>query len=262
MATLDRASVSGVPTAELASRAWAGTEGWASSTASKPAWTCWLPAGPSVRSCQPGAFNESGSMEVTRVWVMSWPALSSGSAQAPPRDCMPGLATQCASRWGRPAAATRPAASSTCTELALQRLQMPGTVSMARAKRGSRTVKYWAPASKLPKGVSMVAVRPPAWEDFSNTVTRCPACTRVRAQAIPAMPAQMMAKWRWGLPENGVGAAGAGTGGVASAVLRRSRLAGRGSGLLMGGLSVTVGKRDAIQNQQEPLYTRYHPVGT
>src|SRR3989344_1695818 len=181
MATLDRASVSGVPTAELASRAWAGTEGWASSTASKPAWTCWLPAGPSVRSCQPGAFNESGSMEVTRVWVMSWPALSSGSAPAPPRGGRPGAAPQRASR---------------------------------------------------------------------------------REQPLLALPARLMATWRGGLPETVGGAAGAATGGVASAVLRRSRLAGRGSGLLMGGLSVTVGKRDAIQNQQEPLYTRYHPVGT
>ncbi|MNY54139.1 hypothetical protein D3C86_1899720 [compost metagenome] len=100
----------------------------------------------------------------------------------------------------------------------------------------------------------MVAVRPPACEDFSNTMTRCPACTSVRAQAMPAMPAPMMAKWRWGLPESALGAAWAAAG--AGALVRRSRLAGRGSGLLMEGLSVTVGKRDAIQNQQGPLYTR------
>jgi len=49
----------------------------------------------------------------------------------------------------------------------------------------------------------------------------------------------MIAKWRCGLPEWALGAAGAVA--VAGALVRRSRLAGRGSGLLMEGLSVTVG---------------------
>ena len=102
----------------------------------------------------------------------------------------------------------------------------------------------------------MVAVRPPAWEDFSNTVTRCPACRSVRAQVMPAMPAPMMAKCRDVLdaPEGGW-AAVAGVG-CPAGLVRRSRLAGRGSGLLMEGLSVTVGKSIAMQNQREPLYTR------
>ena len=195
-------------------------------------------------------------MCVTWVRVMSWPACSSGSAQLLTSDCMPGLATQWASRWGRLGATTRPEASSICTALALQRLQMPGTVSMARAKRASRTVKYWAPASKLPYGVSMVAVRPPACDDFSNTVTRCPACTSVRAQVMPAMPAPMMAKCRDALDAPEGGEMGAAWAGCPEVGVRRSRLAGRGSGLLMEGLSVTVGKSDAMQNRREPLYTR------
>ena len=243
MATVASASVSTVSSAELASRACAGTAGWASSTASKPAYTRWPPPAMSVRNCQPEAFRASDSMCVTCVRVTSWPACRSGSAQAVTSDCMPGLATQWASRWGSPVAVTRPAASSTCTELALQRLQMPGTVSTARAKRGSRTVKYCAPASKLPNGVSMVAVRPPAWADFSNTVTRCPACTRVRAQAMPAMPAPMMAKWRGCL--SGGGEVAAGTAGPGRRA-RRCRGAGSGSGLLMGGLSVSVDKSMAM----------------
>src|SRR6218665_330828 len=96
-------------------------------------------------------------MRVTRAPVMSRSACRSGSAQRASSDCMPGLATQCASRRGRPLAVTRPAASSICTALALQRLHRPGSMSTAWAKRGSRTVKYWAPAAKLPNGGSMVA---------------------------------------------------------------------------------------------------------
>ena len=55
---------------------------------------------------------------------------------------MPGLGAQCASRDSRPCEVTRPVASSTRTLFALQGFAQPGTVSMARAKRGSRTVKY------------------------------------------------------------------------------------------------------------------------
>jgi hypothetical protein len=57
-------------------------------------------------------------------------------------------------------------------------------------------VKYWAPWSKLPKGELRVAMRPPGETVFSNTVTLWPACTRVRAQAMPAMPAPITAKCR------------------------------------------------------------------
>jgi hypothetical protein len=64
----------------------------------------------------------------------------------------------------------------------------------ALAKRSSRTVKYCAPWSKLPKDELRVLMRPPALWLFSNTVTWWPACTRVRAQAMPAMPAPMTAK--------------------------------------------------------------------
>ena len=107
---------------------------------------------------------------------------------------MPGRATQCGSRAGSAASATRPWASSTRTRLALHGLQMPGVASSTRAKRGSRTVKYWAPLSKRPKGVTSLAMRPPTPAPRSNTVTRWPACTRVRAQATPAMPAPTTAK--------------------------------------------------------------------
>jgi len=57
-------------------------------------------------------------------------------------------------------------------------------------------VKYWAPLSKRPKAVSTLAMRPPGASLRSNSVTLWPACTSVRAQATPAMPAPMTAKWR------------------------------------------------------------------
>ena len=107
---------------------------------------------------------------------------------------MPGTGTQCGSLEFRPALATRPSSSSTRTELALQGRHRPGTVSSACLKRASRTVKYCAPWSNVPKALSRVAMRPPTPRLFSNTVTWCPACTRVRAQAMPARPAPMTAK--------------------------------------------------------------------
>ncbi|MDT4834635.1 hypothetical protein FQZ97_682790 [compost metagenome] len=109
---------------------------------------------------------------------------------------MPGWATQCGSSEGSAASATRPWASSTRTRLALQGRHSAGVVASTCAKRGSRTVKYWAPLSKRPKAVSMLAIRPPGVASRSNTVTRCPACISVRAQATPAMPAPITAKWR------------------------------------------------------------------
>lgn len=107
---------------------------------------------------------------------------------------MPGWATKCGSGRGREASATRPRASSTRTALALQGRHSSGVVCSTRLKRGSRTVKYCAPLSKLPKGVASLAMRPPGSAPRSNTVTRWPACTNVRAQATPAMPAPMTAK--------------------------------------------------------------------
>ena len=107
---------------------------------------------------------------------------------------MPGVATQCDSRAGSGASVTRPCASSTRMALALQGLHRLGTVSSARAKRGSRTVKYWAPASKRPNGESRLAMRPPGAGALSKTVRLWPACARVRAQAMPAMPAPITAK--------------------------------------------------------------------
>ena len=50
-------------------------------------------------------------------------------------------------------------------------LHTPGAVSMACAKRASRTVKYCVPWSKLPKGVLRVLMRPPTPRLFSKTVT-------------------------------------------------------------------------------------------
>ena len=45
-------------------------------------------------------------------------------------------------------------------------------------------MKYWAPVSKVPNGLLRVAMRPPTVWLFSNTVTLCPACTKVRAQDL------------------------------------------------------------------------------
>ena len=89
----------------------------------------------------------------------------------------------------------RPCSSSTRTVLALQGLIAWGVVCSAWTKRGSRAVKYCVPWSKLPNGVPCVAMRPPTVAAFSNTVTRLPACTSVRAQAMPAMPEPTMAMW-------------------------------------------------------------------
>ena len=134
-------------------------------------------------------------MAVTLVGDSScWPC-TSGFAQALTKAFIPGVGTQCDSRAGRPAAATRPRASSTCTVLALQRLQMPGMVSKALAKRASRTVKYCAPWSNVPNALLRVAMRPPKPALFSSTVTLCPACASVRAQVMPAMPAPITAKF-------------------------------------------------------------------
>jgi hypothetical protein len=140
--------------------------GTASSTASKPEYTCCESSAPAVRSCQRLGSSASGSICVTCVPVTR--LAPSGEAQWATSASMPGWATQCGSSEGKAASATRPWASSTRTRLALQRLHRPGVASSARAKRGSRTVKYCAPLSKLPKAVSMLAMRPPA------------ACSRVR----------------------------------------------------------------------------------
>ena len=58
---------------------------------------------------------------------------------------MVGTLTQCGSRAGRAASATRPCGSSTRTALALQGLRKACEADSAFSKRGSRTVKYWAP---------------------------------------------------------------------------------------------------------------------
>jgi hypothetical protein len=90
---------------------------------------------------------------------------------------------------GSAASATRPCGSSTRTALALQGRDRRGDSSSTCWNRGSRTVKYCTPVSKVPNGESTLAMRPPAAALFSNTVTSWPACARVRAQARPAMPA-------------------------------------------------------------------------
>lgn len=59
-----------------------------------------------------------------------------GSAQPSTKDFMPGTATQCASLAGSAGPATRPSSSSTCTELALQRLHSLGVVSRASKSAG------------------------------------------------------------------------------------------------------------------------------
>ena len=213
-------------------RAWGA--GSASSTASKPASTWPSPLSFSTVTCQPVPFNRSRSSDTTSASVCSTAVSCKGAAQASASDCMPGQATQCASCGGRPTAVTRPAASSTRTALALQGRQTPGTVARASAKRSSRTVKYCAPVSKLPWGVLRVLVRPPTWLDFSSTVTRWPACTSVRAQAMPASPAPTMAKWRGPGPAaaavvdallRGVRVFLAGTAGASGALLATGALA-------------------------------------
>src|SRR5574343_694404 len=132
-------------------------------------------------------------MCVARVSSRMLPSSVKGSPQALTRAFMPGVATQWRSPPGRPASITRPIGSSTRTALALQGRHRPGTVPRASSKRGSRTVKYCVPWSKLPKGLRRVAMRPPSPRLFSNRVTWWPAWRRVRAQAMPAMPTPMMA---------------------------------------------------------------------
>jgi hypothetical protein len=84
------------------------------------------------------------------------------------------------------------------TVLALQRRTKLALIVNAFSNRVSRTVKYCAPWSKLPNSVFLVDILPPAPRLFSNTVTLWPACAKVRAQAMPAMPAPMTAIWRMG----------------------------------------------------------------
>ncbi len=109
-------------------------------------------------------------MAATRVPNSMRPAAASGWAQWRANASIPGTATQWASWCGSAASATRPCASSTRTALALQGLHTPGAVARARPKRGSRTVKYWEPGSKLPKAVSVLAMRPPTLSAFSNSM--------------------------------------------------------------------------------------------
>ena len=144
-----------------------------------------------VRSCHRALSMASVSMWVTR--VSNSMESSRGAAQVFTNAFMPGLATQCGSRAGKPAAATRPRSSSTCTMLALQGRQVLGVVCRASTKRGSRTVKYCAPWSKVPNGLLRVDMRPPTPWLFSKIVTLLPACTRVRAQVMAARPPPTMA---------------------------------------------------------------------
>ena len=94
-----------------------------------------------------------------------------GCAQWRTSAFMPGEPTQCDSLGGKEAATTRPAPSRMRTVLALQGRTRPWALSNTLTKRGSRTVKYWVPWSKLPNSVRRVAMRPPAPRLFSNTVT-------------------------------------------------------------------------------------------
>ena len=165
-------------------------------TVSKPECTRLSAPGPSACNCQQPALSLSASMRVT--WVsntMAW-ASTSGCAQCLTSAFMPGAATQCASFGGRDEATTRPSSSSMRTVLALHGLTSAPLVERAFSKRASRTVKYCVPWSKPPNSLLRVAMRPPAPLLFSNTVTLCPICTRVRAQAMPAMPAPMTATRR------------------------------------------------------------------
>ncbi|GAO22969.1 hypothetical protein ALISP_2789 [Alicycliphilus sp. B1] len=196
MSTASSAWPQGAATPDCCSSARASGAGWASTTASKPPCRWVSPPRVSQCSCQAVGRMGSRSMRVTAVCVCSRPSSASGSAQAWTSASMVGAATQCASPGMRVAVATRPAASSTRMVVALQARHRPGTVSRARWKRASRTVKYCAPVSKLPKGEASAAVRPPLWGALSNTVTAWPAWASVRAQAIPAMPAPTMAKRR------------------------------------------------------------------
>ena len=185
--------VNGLASAELSSKALVCAEGMASSTVSKPENTCRVSPGPSVRSCQHLALSTSRSTCITRVSRTTWFCATRGTAHCLTSAFMPGLGTQCGSRTGRPPEATRPSSSSTRTVVALQGLHTLGVVFRACTKRGSRTVKYCVPWSNVPNAVLRVAMRPPTPRLFSNTVTSWPACTRVRAQVMPAMPAPMTA---------------------------------------------------------------------
>ncbi len=144
-----------------------------------------------------------------------------GCAQCSTRALMPGAATKWGSVGGGALASTWPNASSTRTVLALQGRTTSCAGSRAVAKRLSRTVKYCVPWSKPPNSVRRVAMRPPRLWLFSNSVTRCPACSRVRAQATPAMPAPTTAMWR--------GALGTGAAAEAFAALLRAGAAAAGA---------------------------------
>ena len=166
-------------------------------TASKPECTAAI-AGPSICSCQLVGLSTSVWIRVTWVSKCSFPALTNGLAHSLTNELMPGVATQCASFGGKLDATTRPASSRMRTVLALQRRTSCGLTAKAFSNRASRTVKYCAPWSKPPNSVFLVDMRPPAPRLFSNTVTWWPACAKVRAQAMPAMPAPMTAMWRDG----------------------------------------------------------------
>jgi hypothetical protein len=89
-------------------------------------------------------------------------------------------------------------ASSTRTVLALQGRHRPGWACSTRLAWVA-TVSALRPSVKAAKGLSTLRVRPPGSGCCSNTLTWCPACTRVRAQAMPATPAPTMAMWRGAL---------------------------------------------------------------
>ena len=188
----------GLVICDESSSAWACTDGTAISTASKPECTLVKAPGPSVCSCQRLGLNTSVCMRVTWVSKCTCPWSCSGLAHCLTSAFMPGVATQCASLGGRLDATTRPASSRMRTVLALQRRTPCGLIARAFSNRASRTVKYCAPWSKSPNSVLFVDMRPPAPRLFSNTVTVCPACAKVRAQAMPAMPAPITAMWRDG----------------------------------------------------------------
>ncbi|MOA15831.1 hypothetical protein D3C78_1360130 [compost metagenome] len=156
-----------------ASRARAMGAGRASSTVSKPAWTvCWEGSCVfSVCSCHSVGSSRSRCRAVTRQWVCRRPAAAMGWAQAAGRLCIWGVATQWDSRGGGAALAMRPALSSTRMVVALQGRHSCGCMASTCSKRGSRTVKYCAPESKLPWDVVCEAMRPPTSAACSNTVT-------------------------------------------------------------------------------------------
>ena len=255
MATLDMASAS-------RSRAW--------SRKSRPVQALRaVPAAPRQPACTCAAARAFGAvatrgvhgvgfMRVTRVWVTDLP----GPRVRPrwsPAIAYPGgdpvgfaMGQPTAPRGLRRPAPERNWRSSACRCLA--RCRWPGQ-SAGRTNTGTG-IKVAKGAVDGGAALNLVGL--------SNTVTRWRKTRCGHRHA--AMPAPMMENWICGLPDGVMGAVGAaeaaGAGAGAGALVRRSRLAGRGSGLLMGGLSVTFGKRNAMQNQHQPLYTRCRPVRT